>query len=99
MSLTNLKNGLSKNNFQKLYLFYGEELYLKEYYLNQLIDRVIINKELKAFNQITLLNSGEQEIIEACETPPMFEEKKIVIAKYSSIFKSTKNEAKKKKNR
>lgn len=84
-----LKNDLKTGNFQKIYLFYGEEEYLKKHYMEQCQKKIIpkgqemMNLSVLEGNQV----SGIQ-IIEAAETLPFLSEKRLVIIKNSELFKS-----------
>lgn len=92
MSLEILKKQIKENNLQNIYLFYGEEEYLKKYYINA-ITKLVVNEENKELNYISFDGKTDVDtIIANCETLPMFSEKKLVIAKNSGLFKSKKGD-------
>jgi DNA polymerase III subunit delta len=81
-----LKNGIIRN----LYLFYGEEEYLKRWYIGE-ITRRVSTSAADEFNIITFEGFRPvREIIDACETMPFFSLKKVIIIKNSGYFKPSK---------
>lgn len=90
MSLDLLKEDLKKNNIRSLYLFYGQEEYLKKYYLDR-IEGCLLTEDLKALNKVVMEGKPEiGKIIDNCETLPVFAEKRLVVVKNSGFFKSKK---------
>lgn len=83
-----LKEGISG-----AYLFYGEELYLRDLYIDK-IRAVVENDGFEEFNLITL--DGKEMTLDsaadAIESYPMVSEKKLVIIRDSGIFKKAKEE-------
>jgi len=80
-----------KNGLKPLYLFYGQERYL----IDQFIDKMIhtyVPESYRDFNLVVF--DGEKttvdEIIDACETVPFFNENKIVLVKNTTFFRSKK---------
>ncbi|WP_010252358.1 DNA polymerase III subunit delta [Acetivibrio cellulolyticus] len=94
MSIDVLKEELKNNKLGNLYLFYGHEEFLKKYYLES-IEKAILDNDLSMLNKIVLEGKFEmQKIEDACETLPVFSEKKLVLVKNSGVFKSGKEGAK-----
>lgn len=90
MSVDKLKEEIKNKSFNSLYLFYGEEDYLKKFYLSS-IEKIILAEDQTGLNKIVIDGKVEvQKIIEACETMPVFCEKKLVIVKNSGMFKPKK---------
>ncbi|MCX7842667.1 MAG: DNA polymerase III subunit delta [Clostridia bacterium] len=88
MSLEILKSQLKENKLANLYLFYGPEEYLKKYYTESIEKAVLKNDGLKALNKTVLEGKVETgRIIDACETMPVFSDKKLVVIKNSGLFK------------
>jgi len=79
-----LKNDLANGTVGSLYVFYGEEGYLKRHYLNQL--KELCGGPFEAFNNITL--DGEQvsvqSLTDAIDSIPMGSEKKLVVVRDTS---------------
>lgn len=97
MSVDTLKEDIKNNRIRNLYLFYGPEEYLKKYYLES-IEKSILTEDLRALNKVVLEGKIDiRKIIDNCETLPVFSERKLVIVKYSGLFKTkgkTGNESK-----
>ncbi|HHV98866.1 MAG TPA: DNA polymerase III subunit delta [Clostridiaceae bacterium] len=88
MSYDVLRDELKKGVIRNLYLFYGEEEYLKEYCLKH-IEESVVNENTRTLNKIVLEGKTDPEkIIDNCETMPVFSDKKIVIVKNSGLFMS-----------
>jgi len=87
-----LKEDIKSKKIRSVYVFYGPEEYLKKYYI-ECIENILLTEELKPLNKIILDGRAEQEkIIEACETMPVFSERKIVLVKNSGLFKAGKKQ-------
>jgi DNA polymerase-3 subunit delta len=92
MSLDILKEDLKKKSFRNLYLFYGQEEYLKKFYLES-IESCLISEDFKALNKVTLEGRVDVgKIIDNCETLPVFSEKRLVVVKNSGFFKPKKKQ-------
>ncbi len=79
---------LQSKNYQKLYIFYGEEDYLKERYLQRL-KKAVVDETFAQFNLVEFEWKGlNAEILtEAIESYPAFSERKMVIIKDLDIYK------------
>ncbi len=89
MSIDILKKDIKSKDIKNLYLFYGEEEYLKSFYLNS-IENMILDESLKTMNKIVLEGKVDYlNIIDNMETFPVFSDKKLVIIKNSGLFKTS----------
>jgi DNA polymerase-3 subunit delta len=90
MSMQILTEELKKGKIRNLYLFYGPEEYLKNYYL-EVIEKNIIDEQFKQMNKVVLDGKVDvSKIIDNCLTVPLFSDKKLVVAKNTGLFKSNK---------
>lgn len=93
--LKNLKKQMTDGEYKNLYVFFGEEDFLKDYYFKLFRDKVV-EDSFREFNYVVF--EGEklnfEEITLALETPPMMAEKKMVAFKYSGIFLKSNEETK-----
>ena len=84
-----LKTDLANGTVGSLYVFYGEEGYLKRHYLNQL--KELCGGPFEAFNNITL--DGEQvsvqALTDAVDSIPMGSEKKLVVVRDYKLMQPT----------
>lgn len=83
MTIAELKKQLKENNLSNLYLFYGEEEYLKEFYIS-LFQKNFDDMNIIKFDE----NARLHEIENAINSYPVFADKKLVIIKNSKLFKA-----------
>lgn len=70
-------------------LLYGEEVFLVERFLED-IRKAILEPETRAFNEVLLEGRlRPQDVLDACETYPVFAPRKLVIVRKSGFFKAT----------
>lgn len=73
-----------------LYLFYGQEEYLKRNFTEQ-IEKAIICEGFRLLNKVVLEGKvSPSSIVDNCETAPVFSERKLVVVKNSGLFKGAK---------
>lgn len=73
-------------------LFYGEEDYLIKYYVDRIVE-TYVDEAYKDFNLIKIRRFESLEsVADACETFPMFSEKKVVLVYESDLFKAREKE-------
>ena len=83
-----LKQQLKSGEIQNLYLFFGEETFIKDTYVKYM-DGLIPDDSFSDFNKI-YLDGGDaaEKIDDALDSFPMMSEKKLIIIKDSGIFKA-----------
>ena len=87
-ALMELKKQIKNGDIKPLYLFYGEEDYLKETYINQIRD-LVPDGGFPEFNHIYLTGSLPfSEYDDAWEAFPMMADRKLIVIKDSGIMKS-----------
>lgn len=79
---------LKSKNYKNLYIFYGEENYLKELYLSRL-KKAVVDEEFSQFNLVQFEGKGltAEVLSEAIESYPAFAERKLIIVKDLDIYK------------
>ncbi len=93
MTIENLEKELKLGKLQSLYLLYGEEKFLLESNLKKI--KKLFGVTIKGINYITIEEENLEQIIPELETPSFGFEKKLIIAKNTSLFKKeTKKKAK-----
>ena len=87
--LIQLKKDIKEKKLHNIYLFYGEEAYLKEYYINQ-VTELIPDGGYPEFNRISfkLHNFSTEDISDAVESFPFMSDKKLIYFSGSGIFSS-----------
>ena len=85
-SLDKLREQLKAKTPEKIYLFQGDEPFLLDYYVGEL-KKLILNGDNESLNLSIFENSTNvDDIIDACDTYPVFGERKLVIVKNSGLF-------------
>ena len=81
-----LKEQLKENKLNKLYLFYGDEEFLKEHYIQKIQD-MVDDCGLEEFNRIKIDGTNDYSIYDdAVEGMPMMAEKRTLLVRDSNIF-------------
>ena len=85
MKIEELEKELKQNKLNSLYLLYGEETFLLESVLKNIIKN--FGEKVKGINYILLDETNIGEIISDIETPSFGYERKLIIAKNTGLFK------------
>lgn len=81
-----LKEQLKENRLSKLYLFYGDEEYLKEHYIAK-IQGMVDDCGLEEFNRIKIEGTADYSVYDdAFEGMPMMTDKRTLLVRDSNIF-------------
>lgn len=84
--IAELKAQLKEHKLKKLYVFYGEEEYLKEFYIKKIED-LVPDAGLEEFNRILISGSVGYDVYnDAWEGMPMMTDKRILMIRDSNIF-------------
>lgn len=84
--MVGLKKQLKENNIQNIYLFYGEENYLKQVYVDRIKKQVVTDDGALMNLEIIEKDFNENQMINSFETLPFLAEKRLVIIKGSQFF-------------
>lgn len=84
-------NQLKNNEIHKVYLLYGEEVYLRDRFLHRL-KNLIVNKDFEELNYFHIdgKDCSLEKLIDACETLPFMAEKKLVLVRDHEVFQTKK---------
>lgn len=84
--ITVLKEELSRKKLRNLYIFYGEEEYLKELYIKK-IEELVPDGGLEEFNRILIAGAVDYSVYDdAWEGMPMMTDRRILLIRDSNIF-------------
>jgi len=87
MDIKELNKKIAAKEFSNIYVFYGEEDYLKDFYCDRLINAVI-DPAFSAFNLFTYKEPiTKGELIDTVEQPPMMSEYKVCFLNNINISK------------
>ena len=94
-SITELKNELSQGKLRPIYLFYGEEGYIKRTYEKKITD-MVPDGGFPEFNHLKFegTDTALSDYDDAWESFPMMTDKKLIIIRDSKIFKKANEETK-----
>jgi len=94
-TVSELKKQLADNDIKQVYLFWGEERFLMDTYLERIAGKVP-DGGLPEFNRLTVTEAKNSigEIMDFLETYPMMCEKKLLIMRDTGIFKNASEEVK-----
>lgn len=83
-----LKTDLKEETVGQIYIFYGEESYLREYYLGEL-KKKLVPEGFEEFNLHTLAGRGlsMQDLTDAIEAMPMMAERTLVVVTDCDLYK------------
>ncbi|MDD6213953.1 MAG: DNA polymerase III subunit delta [Firmicutes bacterium] len=90
-----LKQQIKSGDIKNLYLFFGEETFLKDMYLKRM-GKTVPEDGFSDFNRILLEGNDvtSDSVDDAVDSFPMMSEKKLLVIKDSGIFKSPNEETK-----
>lgn len=85
--MKNIAADIKSREFKKLYIFYGEEAYLKQLYLKNLLKALGAAEGDMNYSYFTGKNVKDDDIVGICETMPFFADKRVVYLDGLNLFK------------
>ncbi|MBR5337082.1 MAG: DNA polymerase III subunit delta [Lachnospiraceae bacterium] len=86
--MKDLANDIKTCQFKNVYLFYGEESYLKRFYKNKLRESVIPPGDSMNFASFDGNSFDVREVIGLCDTMPFFADHRLVVVENSDAFRN-----------
>ena len=91
--MQSLKNALKTGEWKSVYLFYGEEAFLKRTYKKQVKQAIIGEEDSMNYNYFEGKDGANvQEIMAIADTMPFFADRRLVIVENSGFFKGAASE-------
>ncbi len=88
MEIAQLNKKISSQEFDNIYFFFGDESYLKDFYISKII-KSTVSEGMEAFNLSEYKNSVTiEELSDSVEHPPIMGEYKVVYLNELNVFKS-----------
>jgi len=87
-----LNKDISAGQFNNVYLFYGEETYLKNDYKNRIKKACIKDDDTINFNQYEGKNIDLKEIFSLADTMPFFADYRLILLENTGLFKKSNDE-------
>lgn len=82
-----IEEDIRKGTFKSVYLLYGEEAYLKEYYAKTLTKALIPEGDTINFNRYSGREADPSVLIGQAQTLPFFSEHRLILVEDSGLFK------------
>lgn len=79
---------IKNQDYKKVYLFYGEESYLKKQYRDKICQALHTDEDTMNFSRFEGKGLNEGEIIDLAETMPFFAERRIILLENTGFFKN-----------
>lgn len=86
--MKSLIEDIKTGNYKNVYLLYGEEEYLKQFYRDKLCKALIPEDDSMNISRFSGKGTSEAEIIDLGQTMPFFADKRVVLVEDSGYFKS-----------
>ena len=86
--MKSLNEDLKTGQFKQIYLFFGEEDYLKEQYKGRFIKSMISPDDTMNYTCFEGKKSDVNEIIGQADTMPFFADKRLIVVEDSELFKT-----------
>lgn len=86
--LSQLKQDLSQNALGTLYLFYGEETYLRDYYLDEMKKQLVGEWGAFCFHSFSGKHVSLQALVDAVDTFPMGSDRTMVVVYDYDLYQS-----------
>lgn len=90
--MKNLTEDIKKREFQKVYLFCGEETYLKRQYKKRLQEAVLGPEDTMNLNIYAGKGIDVRSVMDQADTMPFFAEHRLILIEDSGFFKSANEE-------
>lgn len=89
-----LRDSLKTGQWKKVYLFYGEESYLKRSYKKQVKNAIVGEDDSMNYNYFEGKEAANvNEIMGIADTMPFFADRRLIIVEDSGLFKTTASDA------
>ena len=79
---------IKKGTFQRLYVMYGEEAYLRKDFVDRLIQALVPEGDLMNFTKFVGKDVRPGEVIDTAETMPMFAERRVILLEDTGFLKN-----------
>ncbi len=87
-NLKSIQEDIKTGNYKQVYLFLGEETYLKQQYKQKLLSALNPEGDTMNFSRYEGKGIQVREVIDLCETMPFFAEYRVILVENSGFFKN-----------
>lgn len=85
--MKSLQEDIRQKEFKNVYLFYGEEAYLKQVYKKRMKEALLPDGDEMNFTFFEGKKTEPQEVIQMAQTMPFFAEKRVIFLENTGFFK------------
>mgnify|MGYP002320321167 CR=1 FL=1 len=86
--MKNIEEDIKSGKFKSIYLFYGEEAYLKNLYKNRLKNALVSSEDTMNLNVYQGKGISIPQVIDQAETMPFFADHRLILLEDSGFFKN-----------
>lgn len=86
--MKSLNEDLKTGQFNKIYLLYGEEAYLKKQYKEKMQEAMVSAGDTMNYSYFEGKSVNVNEVIDLAETMPFFAERRLIVLEDTGLFKS-----------
>lgn len=86
--MKNIEEDIRSGKFKSIYLFYGEEAYLKNLYKNRLKNALVSPEDTMNLNVYQGKGISIPQVIDQAETMPFFADRRLILLEDSGFFKN-----------
>ena len=86
--MKSLNEDLKTGQFNQIYLFYGEEAYLKRYYKERFVKAMVPEGDTMNYSYFEGKNTNPKAVIDLAETLPFFAERRLIVLENTGFLKN-----------
>ena len=86
--MKSLNEDLKTGQFNQIYLFYGEEAYLKRYYKERFVKAMVSEGDTMNYSYFEGKNTNPKAVIDSAETLPFFAERRLIVLENTGFLKN-----------
>lgn len=87
-TMKSLNEDLKTGQFNQIYLFYGEEAYLKRYYKERFVKAMVSEGDTMNYSYFEGKNTNPKAVIDLAETLPFFAERRLIVLENTGFLKN-----------
>lgn len=87
-TMKSLNEDLKTGQFNQIYLFYGEEAYLKRYYKERFVKAMVSEGDTMNYSYFEGKNTNPKAVIDLAETLPFFADRRLIVLENTGFLKN-----------
>ena len=86
--MKDLQNDIKTGSWQRVYLLFGEEDYLRQQYRDRLVKALCPEEDTMNFTRFSGKDVNPAEVIDLAETVPFFADRRVIYLEDTGFFKN-----------